>query len=52
MGDTNPNELREAISIYRERYGNVTLDMFKLDDIITEMRASTKAKRKKKDDNK
>ena len=38
MGDTNEKELKEAIAIYRERYGNRELDMFKMDDIIREMR--------------
>lgn len=38
MNDTNEKELRQAIAIYREKYGNVTLDMFKLDDIIQKMR--------------
>mgnify|MGYP006883089686 CR=1 FL=1 len=49
MTDTNPAELNEAIRVFKVRYGDKEpLNMFTLDDIITELREATKAKTKGK----
>ena len=49
MGDTNPQELLKAIEVFKHKYGIYEpLDMFKLDDIIAELRTeATKTKKKK-----
>lgn len=45
MQETNHEELMEAIKLFKSRYGvHTPLDMFKLDDIIEELR-------KKKEEN-
>ncbi len=48
MNETNPQELMKAIEIFKNRYGIKTpLDMFKLDEIIEELRTeANKSKRK------
>lgn len=39
MEDTNPNELMEALDVFKEKYGeDEPIDMFKIDDIIRELR--------------
>lgn len=50
MEDTSPGELSKAIDVYRERFGEVVpLDMFRLDDIIRELRQKqTKVKKETK----
>lgn len=48
MGDTNPQELGEAIKVFRVRYGGADLDMFKLDEIIHELREKKKRPKRKK----
>jgi len=48
MEDTNQAELMEAIELFKHREGIKTpLDMFKLDEIIIELREK-KTKKKKK----
>jgi hypothetical protein len=43
MGDTNPKELAKAIEIFKEKYGDKEpLDMFKLDEIIIQLRKEKK----------
>ena len=47
MEDTNEKELLEAIRRFKEREGIQTpLDMFKLDDIIIEIREEAKKEKK------
>jgi len=49
MGDTNPKELMQAIERFKHKYGIKTpLDMFRLDEIIEEIRKENKAKKKGK----
>lgn len=46
MADTNSTELMEAIERFKNKYGIKTpLDMFKLDEIIEEIRAEKKGKK-------
>ena len=48
MQDTNQKELMEAIGVFKERYGiKEQLDMFRLDDIILELRTDEEKKPKK-----
>ena len=47
MQDTNPQELMKAMEIFKEREGVKTpLDMFKLDEIIEELREAKKKEKK------
>lgn len=49
MGDTNQAELMEAIEVFKYRYGiKEPLDMFRLDEIIEELRNKKETKEKKK----
>lgn len=49
MNETNPQELSKAIEVFREREGEkAPLDMFKLDEIIQELRTEAKKTRRKK----
>ena len=48
MGETNHEELMEAIELFKRRYGiHEPLDLFRLDTIILELRTE-KAKNKTK----
>ncbi len=48
MGDTNPAELSKAIEVFRERFGDKEdLDMFRLDEIIIELRTEAKTTKRK-----
>ena len=43
MNETNPKELAKAIEIFKEKYGDKEpLDMFKLDEIIIQLRKEKK----------
>lgn len=46
MNETNGQELTKALEVYRAMYGNTTIDMFKLDDIIRKLREDAKGKKK------
>ena len=47
MQETNPQELMRAIEIFKKREGIKTpLDMFKLDEIIEELREEKKGSKK------
>lgn len=49
MNDTNQDELMKAIEKFKDKYGIQTpLDMFKLDEIITELREAKPTKKGKK----
>ena len=48
MNETNPDELMKAIEIFKGRFGIKTpLDMFKLDEIIVELRESSRKSKSK-----
>ena len=48
MNDTNETEILKAIEVFKGRYGiKEPLDMFRMDDIIIELRAEAKTTKKK-----
>lgn len=48
MNETDPNELREAVRIYVDRYGKGQMDLVKLDEIIVELKNKKTIKKRKK----
>jgi hypothetical protein len=49
MGETNSKEIMRAIEIFKDRYGiREPLDMFRIDEIIEELRKESKLSKKGK----